>query len=489
MAVLMQGSCGAQVTALQNGLIALGFLAGPADAAFGPATALALRDLQRRLLLKPDGLVGPRTQAALAAALAGQPPSPTSAYGPLRREAEELARQGLADDDHLPLLDRGLAASPFREEPPHAPARLAAAPEAAVLVPYPAPLGRFADYPAHGVVPSIVTGTGGRGGLEFLSEDVAQACVCVGSFGADQPLKVRWYGRRALEDNVQFWSATKFIAPLHLVCQLNRRRPGVPIEATSVRSLEGGHTEAFATLFRDMVSYAPRAGEPDGGGSNRIAYLFKRLGHGDEPDLQTWLRKLSGNPRALLLGWHGQWQPPRDRLDLSFRNPFRTGAELIGPDGVLLPHRSEPRTRNLVSAYDLVRMLTLLGWHHQLDPDQRLPGAQWSSLATLVEGLGHDTARYLDLALERLGLLERVCEPVILSKMGFGAETGDPEIDALCYAAFACFRDTRSRPHRQRCFALALRVPARPGAALEADARMGAEVTELVRRIFAEELV
>ena len=483
MAVLMQGSCGAQVTALQNGLIGLGFLAGSADGHFGPATALALRDLQRRLLLLPDGVAGPRTLAALQ----GVSPLPTSLHGPLRREGEALARQGLADDDHLPLLDRGLAASPFQAEPPHYAARLEVAPEAAELVPYPAPLGRFAAYPAHGVVPSIVTGTGGRGGLEFLSEDVAQACVCVGSFCADQPLKVRWYGRRALEDTVQFWSATKFIAPLHLVCQLNRRRPGVPIAATAVRSLEGGHTEAFASLFRDMVSYAPRAGEPDGGGSNRIAYLFKRLRHGDEPDLQSWLRRISGNPRALLLGWHGQWEPPRDRPDPTFRNPFRRGAELIGPGGVLLPHRPEPRTRNLVSAHDLVRMLTLLGWHHQLAPDQRLPGAQWSSLATLVEGLGHDTARYLDLALERLGLLERVSEPVILSKMGFGAETGDPEIDALCYVAFASFRDRRFSPPRQRCFALALRVPTRPGAALEADARMGAEVCEIVRRIFAED--
>ena len=483
MPVLVLGAQGVEVLALQQQLTSLGFLWGDADGVFGPATALALRDLQRRLLLRPDGIAGPRTLAALAAPL----PLPSSAYGQLRREADALASRGLADDDHLPLLDRGLDASPFREEPPRFAARLAAAPPAAELTPYPAPAG-FAAYPPLGVVPTIVSAREERGGLAFLSEAVAQACVCVGSFAADQPLKVRWYGRRALEDNVQFWSATKFIAPLHLVCQLNRRHPGIPIAATSVRSLEGGHTEGFAELFRDLVSYAPRPGEPDGGGSNRIAYLFKRLRHGDEPDLQSWLGQISGNPRALLLGWHGQWQPPRNRPDPPFHNPFLGGAELIGPGGVLLTHRPEPRTRNLVSAYDLVRMLTLLGWHHQLAPDIRLPGAQWSSLATLVEGLGHDTARYLEAALERLGLLEAVAEPVILSKMGFGAETGDPEIDALCYAAFASFRDTRTNPPRQRSFALALRVPTRPGSGLEADARMGAEVTELVRRIFAEEL-
>ena len=484
MPTLAQGSSGAAVAALQARLIDLGFLSGPPDGVFGATTALALRDLQRRLLLLPDGVAGPRTQAALHGPL----PLPTSIHAAVLGEAEALASRGLADDDHLPLLDRGLAASPLRDEPVHYAARLAAAAPAAELTPYPASAAGFAACPAPGVLPTILSGAAGRGGLEFLSEEVAQACVCIGSCAADRPLRLRWYGRRALEDNVQFWSATKFIAPLHLICQLNRLWPGVTIGSTAVRSLDGARVEPFAELFRDMVSYAPRAGEPDGGGSNRIAYLFKRLGRSGEPDLQTWLRRLSGNPRALLQGWYGQWEPPRDRPVPSGFNPYRGGAELIGPSGVRLGPRSEPRTRNLVSAYDLVRLLAMLGWHHRLTPEQRLPGAQWSSLATVVEGLGHDTARYIDVALERLGLLEAAAEPVILSKMGFGAETGDAAIDALSYAAFASFRDGRFRPARQRCLALALRVPTRPGQGIRADARMAAEVTELVRRLFAEEL-
>jgi hypothetical protein len=147
-------------------------------------------------------------------------------------------------------------------------------------------------------------------------------------------------------------------------------------------------------------------------------------------------------------------------------------------------------TRNLVSAYDLVRMITMLGWHHQLGASARLPGAQWASLATVVEGLGHDTARYLDEALQQLGLQGAVAEPVILSKLGYGAETGDAGIDAFTYVAFASFRDTRTAPARQRCFGLALRVPTAPGlsTALRHDARLGCEVTEIVRRIVAEEL-
>lgn len=492
MANLSRGSSGSEVEALQNQLIALGFLAGAADGEFGPVTALAVRDVQRRLLLRPDGVVGPLTRAALAAAVARQPPFPTSAYRALLLHARAEAAEGRASEAHLPILDRGLAASPWCSEPPRYAARLAASVPAAQLVPYPAAPGRFTAYPAHGVLPAILSGTGGRGGLEFLSEEVAQACVCVGSFAADQPLRVRWYGRRALEDNVQFWSATKFVAPLHVVCQANRRSPGTPIGGTLVRSLDGSRTEPLATLFRDMVSYAPRAGEADGGSSNRIAYMFKKLLNPGEPDVQSWLRGLSGNDQALLLGWYGQWEPPAQdtAADSSFFNPYANGVELLGPAGLLIGQRDLPRTRNLVSAYDLVRMITMLGWHHQLSQNTRLPGAQWASLATLVEGLGHDTARYLDVALQQLGLQGVVAQPVILSKLGYGAETDDPEIDALTYVAFASFQDLRTSPARQRCFALALRIPTRSGldTALGHDSRMAADVTEIVRRVFAEEL-
>lgn len=88
----------------------------------------------------------------------------------------------------------------------------------------------------------------------------------------------------------------------------------------------------------------------------------------------------------------------------AFFHLYRNGVELLVPAGLLIGQRDLPRSRNLVSAYDLVRMISMLGWHHQLSQNTRLPGAQWSSLATLVEGLGQDTARYIDVALEQLGL-------------------------------------------------------------------------------------
>lgn len=473
MSGLSNGSSGAAVLALQNQLISLGFLAGSADGDFGPVTELAVRDAQRRLLLLPDGVVGSLTSAALAAAMARQPPSPTSVYRGLVRQARDLAAQGLASQAKLPILDKGVNSSPFRNDLPLYADRLATSLPAAQLVPYPDGSGTFMPYPPLGVVPPILSGSAGRGGLEFLSGEVSQACLCVGSFAADRPLRVRWYGRKALGDNVQFWSSSKIVAAMQLVCQANRRSPGTPIASTRVRAGDGSVSRSFASLFRDMVSYAK--GVPE---SNAIAYMFKQLLNSGEPDVQSWLRSLSGNSQLSLLGPYGE-------------RPLFDQAVLTGPSGVLVGHRSIPQTRNLLSAYDMVRIITMLGWHHQLNQDSRLPGAQWNSLAALVEGLGHDTARYLDVALERLGLVHSVANPVILSKLGYGDYSREhPDAPAFAYVAFGSFRDLRTSPARQRSFALALRLPTAPGhdLALRHDARMASEVTEIVRRVFAEEL-
>jgi len=337
----------------------------------------------------------------------------------------------------------------------------------------------------------ILSGQAGFGGLEFLSEEVAQACVAIGSFGADQPLQVRWYGRQAEGVNVQFWSATKIAAALHVLCQANRRSPMTPIGVCRIGPADGGGSEglpesrasglafgegfgeSFGDLFREMVSYEKDAQSP--GHSNAVGALFKTLVNPGEENVQEWLRHLAGNPSLVLMGRYGT------------PSSIENGA-LFGPPGVLVGYRQPPRTRNLVSAADLVRLLTLVGWHHLLGPDQRLVGAQWTSLRTVVEGLGHDSARYIDAALAHLGLVGAVDSPVILSKLGYGAETANPEIDALTYAAFAQFSDRRSDPPRQRSFALTLRIPTTPGAGVGHDARMAAEVTEIVRRVFAEEL-
>ena len=467
----------------QRQLAELGFLAGPITAADNREFSLATRDFQRRARLRPDGIIGVRTRAALSAALARPGPAHTSFYRQLRRQGEELQAQGLASDDHLPLLDRGLAGSPFEASVPAYARHLEQVAQG--LVPYPAPSPGFGAYPRRGQAPAILSGQEGLGGLEFLSEEVAQACVAIGSFGADQPLRVRWYGRQAEGINVQFWSATKIAAALHVLCQANRRSPMTPIGDCRIGPENPGAWDAgaagaarpggegFGDLFREMVSYEKDAQSP--GHSNAVGALFKTLVNPGEENVQEWLRKLAGNPSLVLMGRYGT-------------PSYVENGALVGPPGVLVGYRQPPSSRNLVSAADLVRLLTLVGWHHQLGPDQRLAGAQWASLRTVVAGLGHDSARYIDAALAHLGLVDALECPVILSKLGYGAETANPEIDALTYAAFAQFSDRRSGPPRQRSFALALRIPTAPGAGLRHDARMAAEVTEIVRRVFAEEL-
>ena len=72
-ASLRRGSTGADVTALQTYLLALGYHCGDkgADGVFGADTRSAVRAFQKDYNLKVDGICGPKTWAALIAALGG----------------------------------------------------------------------------------------------------------------------------------------------------------------------------------------------------------------------------------------------------------------------------------------------------------------------------------------------------------------------------------------------------------------------------------
>lgn len=98
--MLRRGANGQQVTDLQSQLKALGHNPGPADGVFGQRTHDALRSFQRSQNLSADGVLGPKTQAALQNPVQPQPIQPgtsTSApnlqvYPPNSPEAVALFR-------------------------------------------------------------------------------------------------------------------------------------------------------------------------------------------------------------------------------------------------------------------------------------------------------------------------------------------------------------------------------------------------------------
>jgi len=65
---LKLGDKGAQVTILQRALKSLGYAPGAIDGKYGPSTQRAVARFQRAAKLATDGIVGPKTLAALAQA-------------------------------------------------------------------------------------------------------------------------------------------------------------------------------------------------------------------------------------------------------------------------------------------------------------------------------------------------------------------------------------------------------------------------------------
>ncbi|HHW71541.1 MAG TPA: peptidoglycan-binding protein, partial [Clostridiales bacterium] len=80
--LLRVGSRGSQVKELQNKLNELGYNCGKADGIFGSRTQKAVKDFQRANGLSVDGIVGPKTLAALydgkTSSNATSPSKPTS---------------------------------------------------------------------------------------------------------------------------------------------------------------------------------------------------------------------------------------------------------------------------------------------------------------------------------------------------------------------------------------------------------------------------
>jgi hypothetical protein len=312
----------------------------------------------------------------------------------------------------------------------------------------------FSDYPVLKKQPNI-----DNTGLNFLSSDISHACVCVGSFShSSSPIKAHWLGKNAL-DPQQLLSATKFIGALNTVCQINANFINTDIDDCVIESPKFH----FNDLVKDMVSY-----KFEFGSSNGIGALFKRFT--ERPKLEEWIIEQTGNTGIKFRGGYGE--------DPLIANP-KVKDNTTG-NVVLFFDNKGATGDNLISTYDLVRLISMLGWHLHLPTNTKLPSAQWKSLESVVRAMGHDTARYVDVALETLGVVNVISEPVIISKVGWGDSS-------MTYAAFVKFVDRRFTPAKLRTFALALRCPT-PNDFDSRDTNLAAAVTEIIRRILTEEL-
>ncbi len=101
MALLQQGDTGAEVSDLQNRLIAAGCYSGPVTGTFGSLTKEAVVECQQRNGLNPDGIVGPATEAALSG-------------GTQTSQTFNIPNQSVSNDTYSGVLrqgDRGSAVS------------------------------------------------------------------------------------------------------------------------------------------------------------------------------------------------------------------------------------------------------------------------------------------------------------------------------------------------------------------------------------------
>lgn len=382
-----------------------------------------------------------------------------------------LQQESGFDQSKLAFLDRSIQASPYRGNIAKYAARLQT-PDAISKA-----LANAAPYPTTGDVFFV-----NEGGLEFLSPDILSACVCV---AAEQngELQGRWLGRDALSDR-QMWSSTKFIPLLNVAARANAIAPTTDIDNCRVRA--AGSTGRFSGFpFHDLaagiMTYDNRIAT-----SNSLAVMFKNF---ETPErLEKWTQQMTGSQSLSFQGRYGE--VPFIELPELYSSPARK---------VLLKSpKAEHSGQNLMSTYDLTRLITMAGWHWRLPAQSRIPNLQTHSLESIIRAVGVDTARYVDVALRALGLDQVMRSPVIISKSGFGRSDRRDRTE-LTYCALAQFSLPRqiaspnigapdpTAAYQNYSVGFTLIAAQNVGDADEearyVDALMAASVTEIIRRV------
>ena len=410
-------------------------------------------------------------------------------YPALSKDTEALFQQFLqqeagCDESQLAFLDRGIQGSPYRAEVASYARRLQQPTGVAMLLSGKGATtsANAAIYPKKGELFFV-----NEGGLDFLSDDILSACMCLSTVKGGE-LHGRWLGRDALSDR-QLWSATKFIPLLNLAARANALSPTVDIDQCRVRPVSSTSRFSgypFPNLAAGIMTYDNRIAT-----SNSLAAMFKNF---ETPKrLEKWTQALTGNQTLSFQGGYGEV-------------PFIQHPELWSSqtNQVLLKSPgAEHQGENLMSTYDLTRLLSMAGWHWQLPADARIPNLQTRSVESIIRAMGLDAARYIDVALETLGLAGMVTSPVILSKSGFG-RSDERDRTELTYCALAQFSlprqitgpttgqitgqsapdPTAAYQRHSICFSLiaAQNLGDADEEARYVDALMAASVTEIIRR-------
>ena len=373
-----------------------------------------------------------------------------------------LKQEAGFDAEELAFLDRKIKRSPYRRDIAQAPVRLQ------FPTGIPQTLENPAPYPRRGTRPML-----DGSGIDFLSPNILSGCLCLATI-EEGMLKARWLGREAFT-NRQMWSSTKFIPLLNLIDRANAIAPYADIDRCLVRRAGGQGGFRFNDLASGIMSYDNRIST-----SNQLAAMFM---HFNTPGgLEKWTRELTGNRQLSFQGRYGE--PPF--IEFPELWDSQTNRVLVKSPGV--SHSGQ----YLVSTFDLTRLITTAGWHWRLPRQAIIPNAQGHSVESVLRSMGVDTARYVDVALDRLGLAKQVQSPVILSKSGFGYsdQRDRTELTYCALIQFSLPRQGASDPtasHQHYAFGLTLIAAQRTGninqEARSVDALMAAEVTEIIRRI------
>jgi peptidoglycan hydrolase-like protein with peptidoglycan-binding domain len=452
---------------VQKKLNALGLYPGGKliDGDFGPRSQKALTDFCQSQVIPTSEPVQLSPTIAQALINTLQIPNVLEVRGKdtsqILKKYKDIEQFIGANDNKLAFLDMGVEATAYKTDIPEYSKRLTNT--VSLIIPTSAhPSLTFSTYPDRGKLASINTNA-----LKFLDASITEACVVIGQINSGK-LETAWLGKNALKAD-ECLSSTKIIPILNVLSQLGNN---LPKDLNNLLIQNQGivnKTIRLPAALIDVVSY--RAGVPH---SNGLAKTFKLFS--SPAQIETWIRKQTGN----------------NNPSLSFEGPYGPFSFINLPeifDLEINDERLQPPVISLgidndISVYDLARLISMLGWHQLLPTPSQLETIQWRGLEPFIKALGTDTARYFDVAVETLGLVNVLSSPVILSKLGYGNE-------ALVYIAFVQFVDVHiPTSPKLRTFTIALRTDKNPpdaSQAIPSDTKMAAAVTEIVRRIVMEE--